>query len=125
MDAIIRREDGKSAPKPATKPATKPPPLRGSTSSSTPDSHTLEISAGSESDGFECLNRPPPDLAGVDGKTFAVAKDIDLGSPVLLDILVDKAPTNVRTTSVLVRPTVAPILQGAVVAPKASEWDEW
>jgi hypothetical protein len=125
MDATIRHEGNKSAPKPTTKPVTKPPQPRGQNGASTTNSDTLDISADTESDGFEHLNRPPPDLTGLDGRTFTVTKDINLSSPVLLNILGDKAPTKAHTGSVVVRPTVGPVLQGAAVAPKASEWDEW
>jgi hypothetical protein len=66
-----------------------------------------------------------PDLAGLDGRTFPVAKDVDLGSPILLDILTEKASNTAHTTGVLVQPKVALVPQGAAVALKASEWDEW
>ena len=122
MDATIRCEGSKTVPKPATKPLPRP---RGRNGLSTTNSDTLESNAGTESDGLEYLDRPPPDLTGLDGRTFTVTKDIDLRSPVLLDILGDKAPTNTHAASVLVGATVVPILRGAPVAPKVSEWDEW
>jgi hypothetical protein len=73
MDATLRCEDGKATTKSAAK-----PPLRPL------NSHVLETDrAATEDDGLEFLNQPPPDLTGHDGSGFAVAKDINLMSPVL------------------------------------------
>jgi hypothetical protein len=115
MDATIRRED-KSASS-----STKPPPKRKNT-------HSLETTTTSENsdDGLEFLNQPPPDLTGLNGKTFAVAKDVNLTAPILLDILAEKAPNNFNApVNTRTQPIVAPAPGGSAVAPKASEWDEW
>ena len=88
MDAVLRREDGKAWG--STKSAglnanvAKPPlqPL---------NSQVFETTTEDRNDGLEFLNQPPPDLAGHDDSTFTVSKDINLMSPILIDILSDKA----------------------------------
>jgi hypothetical protein len=124
MDATIRREIGKTdiAAKGTPKPNTKPPPRP-------PNSHTFETDVagtGAEDDGFEFLDLSPSDLARQDCSAFTIAKDVNLTSTVLIDILADKGPSNTNSHSTShVQATVVPLcFQSGVVAPKASEWDE-
>jgi hypothetical protein len=84
--------------------------------------HTVESAVG-ENDGFDCLNQPPPNLVGVEGKTFEVAQHIDLERPALLDVLADKQTAPIPASK-STRPVVQPVPQG-VVAPTASEWEQW
>ena len=125
MDAVLRREDGKAWG--STKSAglnanvAKPPlqPL---------NSQVFETTTEDRNDGLEFLNQPPPDLAGHDDSTFTVSKDINLMSPILIDILSDKAEVpignNIHSSGSgshsggTVQPTVAPM-------PQAVAWDEW
>jgi hypothetical protein len=122
MDATLHREDGIATTKSAksnVKPSVRPL-----------NSQVAETNeAATEDDGLEFLNhlQVPPDLTGHDGSTFTVAKDINLMSPILIDILTDKVPnSNSTTIGFMVQPTVAlAAVPQAVVAPKASDWDEW
>jgi hypothetical protein len=66
----------------------KPPPLPQP--ASTAAEECVDMNSQSEMDVLEFLDQPPPDLTGVDGTIFAVATDIDIRSPLLLDILADK-----------------------------------
>src|SRR5262245_62254669 len=103
MEATIRCEDGKTTAKATStdKSNAKPP-------SQPPNSHPLEDDAANpEDNGLEFLNWPPslPNLAGQDCRAFFVAKEVDLASPILLDVLADKGPNNNTRSASRVRAT--------------------
>jgi hypothetical protein len=54
---------------------------------------------------------------------FTAAVDVNIHSPILLDVLTDKqqAPPHKR----VVPDRLQPLPQDAVVTPKDSEWEEW
>jgi len=99
----------------------KPPPLPQP--ASTAAEECVDMNSQSETDGLEFLDQPPPDLTGVDGTVFAVATDIDIRSPLLLDILADKPQASQQIRNVLRHRQPPP--QEAAVIPKESEWNEW
>ena len=66
------------------------------------------MNSQSETDGLEFLDQPPPDLTGIDGTVFAVATDMDIQSPLLLDILVDKPQASQQKRNVLRHPQPPP-----------------
>jgi len=80
-----------------------------------------ENSSQVEMDGFEYLDELTPDLTGIDGTAFTVAALIDIGKPILLDILSDK-PQITQQRSHDIQPQSR---EEGIVVPKASEWDEW
>ena len=59
---------------------------------------------------------------GHDGTVFAVATDIGIRSPLLLDILADKPQASQQKRNVLRHPQPP---QEAAVIRKESEWSEW
>jgi hypothetical protein len=74
-----------------------------------------------ETDGLGDLDQPPPNLTGVDGTRFTIASQVDIQSPVLLDILSDKPEVPKKMNAV----DPPSSLSRAVVKPKESEWNEW
>ena len=112
---------GKCKDKSESSTALKPPPLPQP--ASTAAEGCVDMNSQSKTDGLEFLDQPPPDLTGVDGTVFAVATDIDIRSPLLLDILADKPQASQQKRNVLRHPQPPP--QEAAVIPKESEWSEW
>jgi hypothetical protein len=96
---------GSGFPNPQAEPCTsldkstalKPPPLPQPTSTAAEE--CVDMNSQSEMDGLEFLYQPPPDLIGVEGTVFAVAADIDIQSPLLLDILADKPQAQLKLLS--------------------------
>ena len=127
MDATLRHEDGKATTKSAKLNAKRPnlkPPLR-------PLNSQVTVSETEDHDNdLEFFNRdqPPLDLTGHDGSAFTVAKDINLTSPILIDILAEKpevpngnsvhSSSGTHAGGGMVQPTVAPM-------PQTGAWEEW
>jgi len=61
---------------------------------------TAAATSNTADDGFEELDQSPPDLTGINRMTFNVSTDVDIQSPILLDILADKPqpPPNKKGT---------------------------
>jgi hypothetical protein len=111
-DTILGKRKDKSGI--ITKPS--PPPLTSAVSA-------MDSTKATESDGLEHLDQPPPNLTGIDGTAFTVASLVDLQSPLLLDVLSDKAQVPQQTSNTLC--SRQPLFEGTKVIPKESEWNEW
>ena len=97
------RLSGLSKDKSKSSTALKPPPLPQPLALTAAEEY-VDMNSQSETNGLEFLDQPPPDLTGVDGTIFAVATDIDIRSPLLLDILADKPQAPQHKRDLLCRP---------------------
>jgi hypothetical protein len=83
----------------------------------------INIEPETEKDGMNSLDQLPLDLTGIMGSAFSAAKDVNINSPALLDVLTEKQQGPPRKKVVLDHPQ--PLPRDETVAPKASEWEEW
>src|SRR5437868_2138770 len=104
----------------------KPPQQSVSQASEDSGEERSSVEVERDSDGLDFLDAPPPDLAGIDGTSLTIAGDpIDIHSPYLMDVLSDKPLVRVSTREVATKSSVQAPLEGARVAPTASEWAAW